>query len=102
MRSTIAGTPDQGEEEWKTETQMRIVNEIHKSQPARPEKRAKQEEGRNEEWIWSGGSARVGSDSAGAQALNLGEGSLIGGALTDPKAREPARRLGAQCAKSLE
>ena len=73
MRSTIAGTPDQGEEEWKTETQMRIVNEIHKSQPARPEKRAKQEEGRNEEWIWSGGSARVGSDSAGAQALNLGE-----------------------------
>ena len=35
-----------------------------------------QRNGRNrkkEEWIWSGGSARVGSDSAGAQALNLGE-----------------------------
>ena len=93
-------TRESGEEEWKTETQMRIVNEIHKSQPARPEKTG--ETGRKEEWIWSGGSARVGSDSAGAQALNLGEGSLIGGALTDPKAREPARRLGAQCAKSLE
>ena len=67
--------------------------------PLARRRRAKQEKG---EWIWSGGSARVGSDSAGAQALNLGEGSLIGGALTDPKAREPARRLGAQCAKSLE
>ena len=39
-----------------------------------------QRNGRNrkkEEWIWSGGSARVGSDSAGAQALNLGEGNHL-------------------------
>ena len=53
--------------------------------PLARRRRAKQEERKNREkkpektgkktgWIWSGGSARVGSDSAGAQALNLGEG----------------------------
>ena len=57
-----------------------------------------QRNGRNrkkEEWIWSGGSARVGSDSAGAQALNLGEGNLVSGVPHDPKAQSPARRLSA-------
>ena len=67
--------------------------------PLARRRRAKQEK---EEWIWSGGSARVGSDSAGAQALNLGEGNLVSGVPHDPKAQSPARRLSAQRAKSLE